>query len=257
MNRRLCYEPTFDIISRCSEQFKNVSGNFYVYTLPQKFDLEIPSYINVSDSDTFLESIRTLPNIKVLVMTPVGAEYVLNRISNEVITIYENHCNYDRELRTRKEVKVVGYSGSQRCLGLNPFELKGYLKNVGLEFKVLWLEESTTRKEIVDFYKTIDISIAYRIPYIRKPHPPEMKGTIKLTSPGSFKIPTVAFPDCVYKGLNLDCYVKAYSIKDVVNGCKLLATNKDMYETYSNLAYEYAKDKHIDTIVKQYNQLIN
>ena len=98
--------------------------------------------------------------------------------------------------------------------------------------------------------------MAFRKPYHKRFHPPEMKGTVKLSSPSSFGIPTVAFPDYIYRELDLDCYLKAYTVEDIVSKCKELKNSKSLYSEYSNRALEYSKDKHIDIIAKQYDSLI-
>ncbi|KKL03735.1 hypothetical protein LCGC14_2623170, partial [marine sediment metagenome] len=50
-----------------------------------------------------------------------------------------------------------------------------------------------TREDVCEFYKTIDIQIAFRTPG-KEVRPPIFRNPLKVFNAGSFKIPTVAYP---------------------------------------------------------------
>ena len=255
---QIALEVTTDIFRRCSPEYKAAPGALYVYAVSPDMYKEKPCYVGVADSDIYLDNLVCFPDIGILVLTPIAAEYVGNRLNNRVYSFWEPHCNYEKQIRPKdREVRVVGYAGKMHGLKISSQTLEEKLKENGLKLKTLWVDGDTSRKELVDFYSQVDIAIAFRTPPHPQHHPPEMKGIVKMISPGSFKIPFVSFPDCVYRRLDLDCYLPARSPAELVKQCVRLKNSKDLYTEYAERVHAFSADKHIDKCAKQYDRLIS
>jgi hypothetical protein len=232
-------------------------GLLCIYALPVEIPEDVPVFCAIFDSDSLFKILSNNPKIHVIAQSHANLDYITRRLSNPVSVVYEAHCNNDREIREDRPVKVVGYQGDSEYLQLDTDALRKGLEELGLELKILPIRIDSTRQECCDFYKTIDIALAFRKSYYRLWHPPELKGTAKLIAPGSFKIPIVAYPDYIYRKMNLNCYLPAHNLEEVLKQCKLLKESPMHYKDYSNRVFEFAKDKHITTIAKEYSKLLN
>ncbi len=213
-------------------------------------------YADMVDSDGCLEEISKYPHVNIIAISALAKQYLECRVTNRVILIPEHHCNFENFIRTRKIVRVVGYVGSKASLDLDVILLARKLKQIDLEFKVLFCDDITvTREDVVNFYKTIDIQICFRLPRILKNMPPEMKNPLKIYNAGSFKIPTVAYPELNYVKECDASFRVAYNLNDLVSKCKELKTEKWLYDKMVDRSYEIAKNHHIDKIVPLYKEL--
>lgn len=214
-------------------------------------------YIDLIDSDAHLPIIGQFPQVKVIAISEEAKKYVSRRIPNPVYVIPEHHCNFENFLRSRKEVKVVGYVGSRHCLDLDEIELKTKLARHELKFKCLFVDTlDVTRKDIVEFYKSIDIQVSFRGPRLVGNMPPEMKNALKLCNAGSFKIPTIGYPEFCWEDFK-DCYVEANTLDDVVKGCRELKDDSSLYDLVAKSMYDKAQDYHLDKIAKIYTKVLN
>ena len=213
-------------------------------------------FIDIIDSDVHLDVISHMPQVKVIAISDEAKDYISRRITNFIHVIPEHHCNFENALRHRTEIKVVGYVGSRHCLDLDEIELRTKLARHGLEFKSLHVDTlDVTRKDIVDFYKSIDIQISFRCPHVIQGMPPELKNALKLCNAGSFKIPTVGYPEFCWEAFK-GGYVEAKTLDAVVDGCLELKVNSSLYGLMANAMYRNAQDYHIDKIAKLYKEVL-
>lgn len=213
-------------------------------------------YIDLVDSDGILGLARKIPAIKLIVLSNLAKEYVSARVENEVIVIPEQHCNDEKFIRNRKEVTTVGYVGSELSFDLNIEEITKRLSEINLQFKFLFCEDlSLTRKDIVDFYKSIDIQVCFRKPRLLPYMPPELKNPLKLANAGSFKIPSVSYPELNYKKEFDSCFLSVYDLNGLIDTCKRLKQCASLYACVSRDAYDCAEKYHIDNIIPFYKEL--
>jgi len=214
-------------------------------------------YLDINDSDVALPLVSVLPHTKVIAISKLAKDYISSRVRNKVVIIPEQHCNFEnirRDLARPK--KVVGYVGSKFCFDLDTDELTKMLHEKGLEFQVLFCDDIyVTRKEVCDFYKTIDIQVCFRLPRLVANMPPELKNDLKIKNAASFGIPTVAYPELSYRKLAAGVFIPAMSLQEVVEKCHQLKVGADMYAYYVKMGYEYSEQSHIDRIAHLYEEL--
>lgn len=209
-------------------------------------------YFDLIDYDEPLGVLSRYPNIKIIAMSNTSAEYIKARVENKVVMIPHHHCNYKNITRPEREVKVVGYCGTKWGLNLDQAELKAKLENIGLDFRFIDCERlNVSREEICNFYSELDIQLAYRKPFLSKVTQPELKCPLKLVNAGSFRIPTVAFPEISWR-VGFDTFMHVKSMGEMVDSCRILKEDKSTYDHFAKKAYEFSQDYHIDKIVKLY-----
>ncbi len=213
-------------------------------------------YLDVVDSLWTLEFVQENPDVNIIAISDLAKQYISARIENDIVVIQEQHCNQENVVRNRDEVNTVGYIGSKVNLNLDIDDLKERLRSIGLDFNYLFIENtSVSREDVCDFYKQIDIQLTFRKPKIIKDMPPELKNPLKLSNAGSFKIPTVGYPELNYMCELPDCFVPAKTLDEVVRACRDLKNDSDLYKKYSEYSYVKAQDYHIDKIAELYREL--
>jgi glycosyltransferase involved in cell wall biosynthesis len=191
------------------------------------------------------------PYLGVIVTSRIAWGYVSRILGRkDIILIPQHHCNYLRENRDRKEVKVVGIIGSPECEGPNNESFIGRLKEVGLELAIC--RNPRSRGKVVNFYKNIDIQVVYR------PHQIEnnMLTSLKLANAGSFGIPTVACPEKSYINEFDGCFLPVHSEEELFLEIKRLKEEPSLYEDLSEKAKAKAEKYNIENIAKLYRQLL-
>ncbi len=181
---------------------------------------------------------------------------------NEIIALPHCHCNNERAERPKsRTVKTIGYTGT--CAGFPPEcweEFKTKIESVG--FVAIHAGNPILKKENIGqfrkiccaFYKNIDIAVSYRTKLWDLGYGPFMKGPTKINNAGSFRIPTVAFPECctIYNVHNPTSCVLVTSIDEMVHACIRLREDRDYYDRIAGKAWHDAQEVHIDKIVKTY-----
>ncbi len=213
-------------------------------------------YFDLIDDPNTINIANRYPNACIIAITDIMKNYLEDRISNKIVTIPEHTCNFENRIRIRDEVKVVGYVGSTQCLNIKPSVLRNILGDNGFEFKMLVCEtaDNATRKEVADFYMGIDIQIAFRLPGLAV-RPPVYRNPLKIFNAGSFKIPTVAYPELSYSMCAGTYFLEAIDLDSIVNKCRMLRDDSVLYNFYSDRVYEWSKQFDIVKIAKMYAQL--
>ena len=149
-------------------------------------------YVDVVDSMGVLNILRQHPNIDAIpiAITKSNQRFIENYLHREAIVVPQQHCNFENVIRDRDDVKVVGFCGCTDTFDLSLNAVANALREIGLEFVAKF--DLSTRQEVVDFYKSIDINLCYRVVNTT------LKNHLKIINAGSFKIPTVAFPEPAY-----------------------------------------------------------
>jgi len=221
------------------------------------------SYLNVDDAPYAAEHLKTHPELGVIAVSKVAQDYLNNLLGrNDVVLIPHHHVNYDRWIRPKREVKVVGIIGSNTSFQY-PIELfRQELAKIGLELrydKHYWNTYKSTpdmegRLKVVNFYKNIDIQVAYRLK-AWSPRFTPYRCPNKLGNASSFGIPTVAYPEEDYVREWGDNFVHANTIEEMLASLKLLKDNPEFYQEISEKARKKSEDYHIDHVSKLYLNL--
>ena len=222
----------------------------YVKECPREFVPE-NTYMDIVDQTYFIPWLLEHPFVKVISLSRIAQEYIskiLNR--KDVILLPQHHCNYLRESRNREEVKTVGIIGSPEC-GSIYFGLVDRLKDIGLD--IIVRRNPRRRSQVVDFYKSIDIQVAYR-PQITEVDN-NMLTSLKLVNASSFGVPTVAYPEKSYVDEFDGCFLPAYSEDDLFLNIKRLKEEPLLYAELLGKAKERTEKYHIENIVELYKQL--
>jgi hypothetical protein len=215
-------------------------------------DEDIPIYLDVVD----MPPSRSLPpHITVITITDTAKRFVQNLVPHKVITIPQQHCNFDNEVRPERPVKVVGYCGDLQNFQLDIHAFANQLAKNNLRLDVLVVNNDTTREEVVDFHKRIDIAIDFRQDF-PKESPAEMRNPLKVLNAGSFGIPTIAYPFITLKN-EVKNFFPIYTINDAVTTCCRLRDNPKLYKEIGQKNIEQAKLYHIDRIIDDYYVPIN
>ncbi len=212
-------------------------------------------WYDVVDGYGIIEELMHHPEIKAIAIGKNSARFISNRVRNKIVIIPEHHCNFENVVREDRDVRIVGSVCYPGNLELDPREIYKALSTIGLEYRVM--DNFTDRQSVVDFYKSIDIQLCFRFwRGIGQKEPPELKNPLKLENAGSFKIPTVAYPEpCFIDEFGKDTFVHALSLKGLVAGCNMLKTDKSFYANYAQRAYLKALEFHIDRIAPMYLSL--
>ncbi|MBW8001492.1 MAG: glycosyltransferase family 4 protein [Planctomycetes bacterium] len=213
-------------------------------------------YLDIGDSESFLQFGQQYPDIHIIAITNLAKEYISQKLDNDIVVIPEHHCNFEGIVRNREAVMTAGYVGSKYNFTMNINDLTERLKAVGINFIYLFVDDvSLGREDICNFYKQIDIQITFRNIETVSNIPSELKNPLKLTNAGSFKIPTVGYPEPNYVREMDGCFIPAENLDKIVEACLALKEDEDMYKKYSELAFTRARHYHIDRIIKLYKVL--
>ncbi len=212
------------------------------------------SYYDINDLFPFAPWILDHPRIKVITMSRIQHDYVsyvLNR--DDIVLIPQHHCNYSRESRDRNEVKVVGLIGGNRSYELDRSKLPDAFKQIGMEY--IECIKPTNRQAVVDFYKKIDIQIAFRPNRSLSKEIGKLGTSLKIANGGSFGIPTVTFPEPTYVDEFSGCFLTAYSEGELIKEVKRLKNDPVLYNELSEQLKSKTEKYHIEHIIKLYKQL--
>jgi hypothetical protein len=212
-------------------------------------------WFDVVDGYGIIEELLEHPEIKAIAIGPMSRDFIARRVNNDLVVIPEHHCNFENVVREDRDVKVVGAMCYPGNFDVDANAVRDALESIGLEFRMR--NDFKTREDVVEFYKSIDIQLCVRFwRGIGQKEPPELKNPLKLENAGSFKIPTVAYPEpCFMEEFGEDKFIHVFDINDIVESCKILKSNKRYYDEYAERAWVRAQDYHIDKIAPLYLEL--
>jgi len=163
-----------------------------------------------------------------------------------IVLIPENHCNYERRVNKRTKPKVAGVIGGWNSFKYSHEHFAWMLKSIGLQWK--FQPHFASRKDVVNFYRGIDIQVVYR----PKTHMAELCNPLKLANAGSFGIPTIAFPEPSYLSDFGEAFIEAPTIDDILSELKRMVEDEQYYTGWKKQALEKAEEFHIEHISQLY-----
>ena len=212
-------------------------------------------YLDLIDDQNLVAIANRFPENRRIVLTDLMRDYLSDKVENEIVVIPEHSCNFAQETRPNSAVSTVGYVGSSQCFDLDVNRVREVLEQIGLDFRFLICEtDRVTRKDVVEFYKMIDIQLAFRLP-TREIRPPVFRNPLKIFNAGSFGIPTVAYPEISYRLEAGSYFLEALDLADVVNQCWMLKNDQSYYDFYSNRVLKWSQQFDIEQIAKLYAKL--
>jgi glycosyltransferase involved in cell wall biosynthesis len=185
-------------------------------------------------------------DVNVIVCSNSDKDVMSKCISNNIVVIPQQHCNFDREVRTRKEVKNIGVIGTRDAFPMIPKELKDGIRKQG--FELIEFCKFFTRQDIIDFYKQIDIQLVWR------PYKKLLSNPLKIVNASSFGIPTIALDEPTFKEVE-GCYVPVANIEGFLEALQRLVDSENEYFSISKHCLLHSEDYHIEKIGQLYKNL--
>ena len=174
-----------------------------IHVKPNDLDnIKDGDWVDVVDSHALRDLLIDRPQVNIIMVSDLVNELYGPAMNNKIVIIEPHHCNFDREKRTRQDISTVGYIGSYAAFGFDLEEMKKMIASIGLDF--IYNIEYSSREEVVDFYKQIDIQLVYAHRKTKR----QSIGPTKAINAASFGIPTVAYPQVCYGEIEGQ-YIKA------------------------------------------------
>jgi hypothetical protein len=186
------------------------------------------------------------PEVNAIVCSQADMETMSSCISNKIVFIPQHHCNFNREKRTRAEIKTVGVIGTRGAFPYLPEGLKEELAKRGME--LLEFSKFFSRQDIIDFYKRIDIQMVWR------PYKKLLSNPLKLVNGASFGIPTIALDEIAFKELE-GCYLPVNTFEEFLVALDSLRNDLDGYAEYSKKCLIKSEEYHIEKVGEMYKEL--
>jgi hypothetical protein len=222
-----------------------------IYVKPHKkrgedFKFEGKPYMDIVDGWGLIGLMKNHPEVPVIACSQMDYESLQKALGNKIVLIPQQHCNFDRLVRTRNKITTVGVIGTKGAFAFLPDGLREGLTERGME--LLEYSNFFTRQNIVDFYLKIDIQIVWR------PYKMRLSNPLKLVNAASFGIPTIALREDYFKELD-GYYLPVKTVGEFFTQLDSLRSDPDLYNTYSWQCVEKAEEYHIENIAKLYEKL--
>ena len=246
--------------AKCDPEEKVSSNNVFIIVKAWPVDLDKVVerfkrvYIDVVDGVGLITLLAKFPTVRAIAISNMAKQYLSRRIENDIVTIPEHHCNFENVTRPDREVKTVGFIGYPGNFDLDIDEVGARLGKIGMDF--VWKMDFQTRYDVCEFYKNMDIQLTFRKWSNDLREPPELKNPLKLENAGSFRIPSVCYPEPNYVDeFGADKFISVRNLDEVVQGCTDLRMDADLYESVAKSAWQESQQYHINNIVPLYRKL--
>ena len=208
-------------------------------------------WVDVLDGLIFdrTELLKKRPLINIIAASQASFDDIKKRFPNKVILIPHHHINFNRDVRSKKEIDTCGYIGSPSIVANRIYDNIGQeVKKMGMKWEVCF--NYKTREDAINFFKKIDILIigAWEL---GDPNP--YKLPTKIINAASFGIPSIAYPLSGYQEIK-GYYRGIENMEDMKREIKRL-TDKKYYSHLSSKVLEMSKSYHIKNIIKLYRQI--
>lgn len=230
-----------------SEGYEN---DVCIYVKSSRFDrIKDGDYVDLLDDLYAIEQLKTRPKIKAIAMSTPHLEYVRSIIKNNIAYIPHHHVNFEKFRRKRKKVTTCGYVGSASRYEINlNKELGKRLAEIGLNFVPLF--HYSSRKDIVNYYKKVDLQIIGSFKYLDIPYYHQTK----IVNAMSFGIPTIASPRLGYRDVE-GFYIPVNNMDELMAAAQEMKDPKQ-YNKWPEKIIAESEKYHISEIAKLYKQLV-
>jgi len=208
-------------------------------------------FLDILDRLDLVPILKKHPKLSVIACSEIDyiglAEMLATQaLTNKIVLIPQHHCNYDREIRTRKKITTVGVIGTQHTFKYLPGDLAPQLTKRGIQ--LLKSSKILKRQDVIDFYKNIDLQIVWR-PWRKK-----LASPLDIVNAASFGIPTIALEEPFFKEMG-NCYIPVSNFNEFLARLDALRLPTTLYDNYSKLCLQKAERYHIENIAKLYKAL--
>lgn len=204
------------------------------------------SYLDIIDGWTLGPVLKFNPQLTAIACSKTDQETLSQIVDNEVVFIPQHHCNFERFKPARKELTTVGIIGSPAAFTFLPSEIKGLLAKRGMN--LLECSHFSSRQDIVDFYKEIDIQIVWR-PYRKR-----LANPLKIVNAAAYGVPTIALDEPYFKELE-GYYFPVRNLSNLLDRLDALRASPALYEEYSERCFQKAEEYHIERVGEMYKSL--
>jgi len=206
-------------------------------------------YFDIIDAHKEFKWVKRNPECPVIAISKTAETYLKENFKNPIVFIPQHHCNFRRVKRNREEVRVAGFCGTEHTFKPFEQEIREKLSKIGMELN--FYHSYNNYHDVVRFYQTIDIQIIWR----NTGYLDVLSNPLKLSNAGSFKIPTVSFPETNFVVEYDKCFLPATSIDDLIDKVKELRDDNNLYLNISEAAEKRAENYHISNVAKIYDLL--
>lgn len=207
------------------------------------------AWIDVLDDGRLIDALKKRQGLKVIAGSKYSYEYIKTRLPNEIAYIPSHHINWDRERRTRSDVKTVGYIGSVSPEAVRIYaDIGKQIADIGLQFITCFTFK--TRMDALDLYRQIDILIIAAWEF-GDPNPHKIP--TKIINAASFGIPTVAFPLASYEEFK-GHYLPVVNIQQLLDSIQSLR-QPEFYARAAEDALAASEPYHISRVAELYKEL--
>jgi len=218
----------------------------YVKPLPSDI-IGDNSYIDVIDGFHLFKLLENRPDIGIIFCSQFHYLKFKDQFKNKSVMIPHHHCNFERLVRPKREVKTVGYLGSIRGIDLDIPEITKRFKDIGLDFITNYHFE--TREDVMGFYKKIDIQLVWKKDNLPGVTP------LKITNAASFGIPTVSKQSENFQEIE-GFYIPAEPDVDSLIAEVEKLKDQDYYNSWLNKLIKEMERFHISNTTKLYGELL-
>ena len=226
--------------------YKEERGDVNIYIKPTKLDnVQDGDWVDTSDGEWLFTALKKRPKIKVIAHSLVTYD-ILKELPNELVWISQQHLNWERAERDRKEITTCGYIGHPNELAFKICdEIGERIRSIGMKWITCF--DYKTREDACNFYKKIDILV------IGAWNDPPSKTPTKIINAASFGVPSVAYPTEGYKEFEY-YYAPARNLDEIVKEVERFK-NPEYYKEYSDMIKKKAEEWHISNVAQKYKNL--
>lgn len=241
-----------EIAKYLKAKFNPVDGyenDVCIYVKSSRFDrIKDGSYVDILDDLYAIDQLKTRPKVKGIAMSTPHLKYLKGILKNDIVYIPHHHVNFERIRRKRKRIINCGYvgSGAEYDVRVNK-ELAKKLENIGLKFIPLY--HYSTRKEIINYYKKIDLQIIGSFTHLEVPYYHQTK----IVNAMSFGIPTIACQRLGYKDVE-GFYIPVGNTEELIKKAEKMKSTLE-YNLWPDKIIAESEKYHISQIAKLYRKL--
>jgi len=219
-----------------------------IYVKPTDMnEIKDGSWVDIMDGERLINLLVPRPEINVITFSDYTHKLYQEKMKNKMVLIPQHHCNFNRELRSRRTNKTVGFIGGEIGFFFPKDKMQELVEEAG--FRFLFVSGYRTREDVLDFYRQVDIQITWSHPRFRY----QARAPLKLTNASSFGIPTVGYPQECY-GEAEGNYIKVDTIPALIKELRRLH-DPFYYDSWVRKIVPWSEKYHISKIAELYRQL--
>lgn len=204
------------------------------------------AYLDIIDGHNLGQVALKHPEVGVIVCSKADELIMKSVIPNEIVYIPQHHCNFERQVKKVDAIRRIGVIGELPAFEFLPKGLDEELKKRNIE--LVKFSRFFTRKDICDFYMSIDLQIVWR------PYKKLLSNPLKIVNGMAFGVPTIALDERAFLELQ-NYYVPVNSFEEFLKELDRLRENKPGYIGFGRRIIEKSEYYHIDNIAKMYRSL--